>query len=145
MPTSTTAPSPTRRAEPSQRDRSNHHGRRDQSELLLYRAAFLEDEADRLLVEQVCQHGRPLRELATMQGVAPKLIERHYNALIRYLKDPSYSYLTVNAALLRPEVRRTAQARYFGRRTLRQTAKHLGLSLHEVRKHITIVQALAKA
>jgi len=145
MPAASTALPRGHRAEPSLSDRTNHHVRRDEAERLLYLAAYLEDEADRLLVEQVCQHGRPLRELATMRGTTPRLVERHYQSLIKHLKDPVYRYLTVNAALLRPEVRRTAQARYFGRRTLRDTAGHLGRSLHEVRKHITIVQAMARA
>jgi len=93
----------------------------------------------------VCRYGRPLCEVAALQGLHARAVEPEYQRLIKHLKHPAYVYLMTSSALLDPEVRRTAEARYFGRRTLRETARCRRRSLHEVRKHLTIVEALATA
>lgn len=114
---------------------------RDLAEVLLRRAEWL-DREDRALLEQVLGCGVSTRAVADLTHVSRRTIQRRVLGLVRRLKDPQTLAVlrrhgrwpaTTSAVALLVLVRGSTQ---------RQAASELGMSLHEVRRHVERARAL---
>lgn len=106
--------------------------RRQRVQRLLELARHLE-ESDRLLVEQVYRHGRPLSELARACRISPRNLQVRLSKAIRRMGQPDFLFLAYRSHLLDPPTRSAAK-RVVGRGlTYREAAGQLGVSLHDLR------------
>jgi DNA-directed RNA polymerase specialized sigma24 family protein len=127
---------------------------RDQRDRLVELAAGL-PEPDRVLVELVIREGRPISQIARLQGVEPLRLRRRLKRLLRRLASDEYLFVSrhVLVTALRGEPvshwpatrRRVAQACFMHGLSLRQAATALHLSLHAVRGHRDAVRALVQS
>lgn len=122
-------------------DHRNTLETRELSETLLNRAQFLEP-ADRALLEQVLEKGVRPRDIARVAGTSTRTIQRRVRNLMRRLADPDVLYVLRQHRGWSAPLRQVALALWVRRRTLRQTAAELGLSLHRVRQHAAAVRGL---
>jgi DNA-directed RNA polymerase specialized sigma24 family protein len=114
---------------------------RDFHDQVLNRARFL-DPVDRTLVEQVLAKGVLPRELAVVAGVSTRSIQRRVRELLSRLNDPQVLAVLRQHGQWEPEVAEVALAVWVRRWTLRDTARRMNLSLHQVRQHVLAIRTL---
>ncbi len=114
---------------------------RDFHDQVLNRARFL-DPVDRTLVEQVLAKGVLPRELAVVAGVSTRSIQRRVRELLGRLNDPQVLAVLRQHGSWEPEVAEVALAVWVRRWTLRDTARRMNLSLHQVRQHVLAIRTL---
>jgi len=109
--------------------------RRAAADLIVQRAHWL-DTHDRLLIEQVLGKGVRPREIAPLMNRTTRSVQRHIQRLTARLTDRTV--LAVMRSSSRwPRATAEVARRYFVRRhTLRQIARDLGLTYHDVRTHL---------
>lgn len=129
-------------SDPARRARQTVHDRRDAAERVLQLAGHLAD-ADRLLLEQVFRHGVSLAEVARLSGQRPRVLQRRVRRLLLRLNDPLFRFVAGRCDLLPQEVQATARRTVLHGRSLRDTARATGRSLHQIRQHLIIIRALA--
>lgn len=110
-------------------------------EVVLRRAEFL-DDADRFLLEQVLDRGTPIRQLAVLLGCSPRSVQRRVRRLTERLMSPEVARVLRRSDHWTPVLRAVGLALWVRGWTLHQTAAHLGLTLHEVRKNAEAVRGL---
>jgi IS30 family transposase len=118
--------------------------RREAADQVLRRADWL-DSADRALLEQVLDRGVSTRTIATVSGVSSRTIQRRVARLVRRLADPDVlavlrchkQWPAIDAAVALSVIVRG--------RTMRRAGRDLGLTLHEVRKHLHQARGLIDA
>jgi len=98
---------------------------------------------DRVLLEQAFGRGMGMTELAILTGTSYRRLRRRILRLARRVQSPTYRFLITHGTLLTPEVRRTCEHRVFHGCSLRQTARVTQQSLHTVRRHAVMLDALA--
>lgn len=115
--------------------------KRERIERVLFRARYL-DPPDRILLVQVFDRGVRPHQIATLNNLTTRTIQRRVDALCRRLLDPQV------VAILRAHSRWSAYTAgvalsvWVKGWTFRQTADRLGISLHEVRQQVQIVRGL---
>ncbi|MGP1273606.1 MAG: hypothetical protein ACTS22_09765 [Phycisphaerales bacterium] len=117
---------------------------REEVERLVERAARLDSE-DRRLITAVFAEGVPAAQLARERDADARWIRRRVRAIARRVLDPRFEFVARHAESWRPTRRRVATALYIRGRTLRQTARELGLSLYLVRLNRDAVEAMFEA
>ena len=117
------------------RDQQRRQEQRDRVEQLLFWAAYLPEE-DRLLLEQVYQHGQRISEVAKLMKVRPRALQRRVQRLVQRLADKRFRFVARHLDLLPRELRGVAKLRVLEGRSLRSTAARSGLSLHQVRQRL---------
>lgn len=118
--------------------------RRDLSDLLLLRCAWL-DEADRELIEQVVGRGVRPSSIAAVTGVTPRAVQRRVTKLVDRLTDAEVLMVLRQHGRWPATTSSVALAVWVRGRTLRQVADELGLTLHEVRQHVQRTRGLLAA
>ena len=119
------------------------HHRRDQVEQLLERAQYL-SEPDRLLIEQVYQHGISITDLARLTNNPSRSLRRRVVRLIQRMDSPMFMFVVRNQFRLPPEALRVGQLVLCQGHSLRRAAKVAGRSLHHIRRHLQTVYDLAE-
>lgn len=119
-------------------------GQRQQAEFVLAMAEYLPDE-ERLLIEQVYRDGRPVSELARMSRRSPRQLQRQVRNAVNRLSQRDFQYVVTHEALLPREMRAVARRRCLENRSLRETARVTGQSLHQVRQLDQRLQAHLQA
>jgi DNA-directed RNA polymerase specialized sigma24 family protein len=89
---------------------------------------------ERLLVEQVLQHQMTLAEVADLSGIPRRTLQHRFARLIQYIQHKRYRYLAAHLETLPRDLRSVAKYHFLQRKTLRETAKVTGRSLHQVRQ-----------
>ncbi len=117
-------------------------GHRAAVEDMLRRAQKL-DPADRALIEHVLRDGRRAAELAPLLGVHKRTAQRRVNRLLDRLQDPVFQAACDRLAQLPPPIRAVAEHHICRGRTLRDTARRTGQSLHRVRVHLERLRQFA--
>ena len=117
---------------------------RELAEQILIRSAHL-DPADRALLQQVLDKQVRCADVAAVAGRSTRTVQRRVAAMIRRLTDPAVVYILRHHRRWDPVTAQVALAVRVRHWTLRQTAQHLDLSLHQVRQHIERVKTLTEA
>lgn len=110
-------------------------------EKLLALASVLTD-ADRLLLEQVLDQQMPISELARMARVPRRGLQHRFDALIHHLQQKRFRYLAAHLDKIPRGFQAVAKAHFLQRRTLRDTVRITGRSLHHVRQICTRIDAI---
>lgn len=114
------------------------------SELLVSLAQFLPPQ-DRALVLAIHNHGKSVRETATLLGQPPRAVGRRVHQLVARLTQPVYRFVLLHAKEWTPPVRAVATAVFIHGKPLRSAAHALGLSYHQARRHRDAVLVMAQA
>ena len=124
-------------------DRRRRQGR-DLAEALVARAEHLLPE-DRALLNAVYRDGNSAMEVATLTGAAPRAVRRKIRTLAQRVLDPRFAFVLVHRDAWPPTRRKVATELICHGRPLRETAKHLNLSLHAVRRHADAIRVVYEA
>lgn len=108
------------------------------------RAAWLAP-SDRQLVEQVIGRGVRPSSIAAVQGVSSRVVQRRLARLIDRLTDEEALVVMRTHDRWPAKTASVALSVWVRGRSQRQAARELGLSLHDVRKHVHIVRGLLAA
>lgn len=121
---------------------------RELAQLLVDRAAAAElPPADLALLTAVYADGKSAVDIAALTGRPgdPALIRslrRRIRRLAHRVMDPKFVYVLRHAQRWPATRRKVAHATIIQGRSLRQAARHLGLSLHVIRRHHDAILAL---
>lgn len=118
--------------------------KRELADRVLIRSAWV-DEPERELLEQVLGRGVRPESIAAVSGVSTRTIQRRVANLIHRLTDPEVETVLRRHGRWEPRTSSVALAIWVRNRTLRDTSKELGLSLHEVRQQVQLVRGLLTA
>jgi len=97
-------------------------------------------QADRELVEQVYEQGQSVRRIARMSGMPAHRLQRRLTRLLTRMRQPLFRFVATRGELLPRETAATARRVVLQGRSLRETARVTGLSLHRVRQHMATVR-----
>jgi len=111
---------------------------RDLNDRLLRRATYLKPE-DRVLLNNIYQHGMTQRELAALMGICSQTVSRRANRLCQRLNSEIFSFVLVNRGKWKRKRRRVAELYFLQGYALRETVARSGESMHQVRKHVQAV------
>lgn len=100
---------------------------------------------DRLLIEQVYQHGMSPREIACLMGARPRTVRTRLRQILRHLHTPEFRYMVLRGHRLPRPTRQVGQIVFLHRSSLRRAAGQLECSLHHVRQHAQVIHTLARA
>lgn len=114
---------------------------RDEAETLVARAAWALPE-DRRLIEAVYREGMPARAVAELRGEKAEQVRRRLRRVVRRLLSEAFVFVLRERDGWPAERRRVATASVLQGRSMRDAAKHLKVSFHEVRKQMQVVDAL---
>lgn len=127
---------------PDQWSRSaRQDARRLAGEALLARAAYL-PPADQALVRLIYERGGKLAEAAAMLGRSRQQVGRLLQRLVRRLGDPQSHFILQHLDQWDARTRAIALAIWLHRRSARNVADQLGLSLHAVRQQIQAIRIM---
>jgi DNA-directed RNA polymerase specialized sigma24 family protein len=115
--------------------------RRDIEQLVAL-AAHLAIE-DRLLVQHVFGSGVPVSHIALITGLPPRNIQRRLQSLLTRLNDPLFRFFVAHADLLDKPTRAVGRLVVCEGHSMRQAARHLRLSLYQVRQHMHAIRTRA--
>ena len=113
-------------------------------ERLLERAEYL-DPPERLLLEQILCGGVAVEHLARLAGTEPRKLQRKVRRLIAALGHPNAEWIVRHGHKLAGLQRQIAIRLWMQGLSLRQTARRLDLSLHDVRQHAQVINGLLSA
>ncbi len=116
---------------------------RQRIERVLALAEHLGDD-DRLLVEQVYQHGMSPAEIACLLGKRTRTVRCRLRQILEDLQTPEFRYMVLRGHRLPPPTRQVGQVVVLHRCSLRRAAARLACSLHHVRQHMQIIQTLSR-
>ncbi len=125
--------------EPSRRRRAAH---RDRVEQLLDDAGHF-TRTDRVLIEQVYRHHVTYKEVAVLLGMSVRAVQVRLNALLNRTRQPLFRFVVDRHELLPRELRAVSRRAVLEGRSLRETARLTGLSLHHVRQRRQALRVLA--
>ena len=118
--------------------------RREYAEFLVEHAQFALP-ADRALIEAIHRDGLSAQEVAALTGAPARTVRRRARLLAERLLSPRFAFVLLRREQWPAGRRRVAAACVLQGRTMRATARHLRLSLHAVRKEMSIIDALFEA
>ena len=117
--------------------------RRSAAETVVQWAAYLPRE-ERLLLEAVYGHGRAVAEVADLVGRHPRSLRRRTRTLVKRVRSPLFQFVATRREALPRDLQAMARLRVLEGRTLRDTARLTGSSLHRVRKGLREVEMRAE-
>lgn len=120
------------------------HVPRERLEQVLALAAHLGDD-DRLLIEQVYEHGMSPTEVACLLGKRPRSVRARLEQILRHIRSAEFRFMVLRGQRLPRATREVGRVVVLERHSLRQAANLLGCSLHHVRQHMQVIQALMQA
>ncbi len=115
---------------------------RDLAERVLIRSEWLMPD-ERALLAAVYRDGATTVELAALSGMSPKSVRTRVKRLVARVLSPGFEFVMRRRDSWPAERRRVATAFFLQGRSQRDAARFLRLTLHEVRRHIDAVRALA--
>lgn len=131
-------------AQPTTEDGRRRQVLRSRGEAVLARARHLPGR-DRALVEALVIRGEPAALIARLLGVGPKSVQRRADRLVRRLASPGFAFIAARLGRM-PALRRSVAVMVLLHgRTQRDAAKELGVSIHEVRRHVVSLKAQCEA
>lgn len=125
-------------------DNDGRLSRREMCETLLNRASFL-DKHDQALLVQVLERGSTATEIAELMGKPARNIQKKIKCLMERLADPEVVKVMRHYHEWDELTGRVALCVWVKKWTLRDTAKHLETTLHDVRQRQTAVRTLLRA
>jgi DNA-directed RNA polymerase specialized sigma24 family protein len=125
-------------------DADSARQRRDWADTVLMRACWL-DAAERALVEQVVGKGVRPHEIAAVSGRSLRTVQRQLNRVIERLMDKEVEHILRAHGDWDAMASSVALAVWVQGCTLRDTARRLGISLHQVRQQVQVVRGLLAA
>ena len=117
--------------------------KRNQIEELLALADYLPAK-DRILIEHVLGQGMPIARVAQLYQRPSRQLQRRTASIIKRLSNKLFKFVALHLNVLPPETRTTAKYVVLHGLSLRETARTTGKSLHQVRQHMSTVQAAAR-
>lgn len=114
---------------------------REALEVIVHRSGCLLPE-DQVLMDACYSKGLGVTELARLQGVDPRVIQRRIKRLSARVISPEFSFVLSQESSWPPTRRRIARAVILEGRTMRAASAVLRISLHRVREHIALIHAL---
>ncbi len=117
---------------------------RDEAETLVARAAWALPE-DRRLIEAVYREGMSARAVAELRGETAAMVRRRLRRVVVRLLSEKFVFVLRERDGWPKERRRVATACVLQGRSMRDAAKHLQVSFHEVRKQMHVVDAMLEA
>ena len=130
--------------QPSRLEMELLHHRRGLIERLLDHAAHL-DTSDAALLRSVYDHGLSATQLARALRQHPRAVRARVHRLIMRISSPGFQFVVRQKDRWPPRRRQVAECIILRARTQRQTARDLGITVHEVRKHLAHLAALIDA
>ena len=127
-------------------DTSSRHRiayRRRRIEQLLADSAYFADD-DRLVMEQIYRHQIPLREVAVLLKCTPRALQFRVKALLGRTREPLFRFVVDHRELVPSHLEAIARRYVLEGRSLRQTARTTGQSLHGVRMGIQDMKTRAR-
>lgn len=116
---------------------------RGRVEVLIDRAKLLRPE-DRVLVEQVyVNHARPV-DLAQLQGVDRRVLERRLKRLLERVTSEEFLFVHSHLSSFDPAMKKVAKRVFLQGYSLRETATMTGMGLTRVRRLKDALQTLVK-
>ncbi len=123
-------------------DMRRRHGR-EAVERITARAQWLEN-TDRQLIMAVFEDGKRLKDLAALMNVSPRTLRARLRRLVLRVSSELYQFVALHAESWPPNMRRAAEACVFKGLSIKDAAIDLGVSYHNVRRHIDLVRVLAR-
>ncbi len=117
---------------------------RELAEIIVEHAQFALP-ADRALIESIHRDGLTAQQVAALNGSSPRSVRRRARLVVERLLSPRFTFVIVRRDQWPAVRRRVAVACVLQGRTMRETARHLRVSLHTVRKEMSIINALCDA
>lgn len=114
---------------------------REALEVIVHRSGCLLPE-DQALMDACFSRGMRVIELARLQGVDPRIVQRRIKRLSARVISPEFSFVLNQESAWPPTRRRIARAVVLEGRTMRGASKALAISLHTVREHVKFIYAL---
>jgi len=114
---------------------------REALEVIVHRSGCLLPE-DQALMDACYARGMRVTELARLQGVDPRIIQRRIKRLSARVISAEFSFVLNQEHDWPPTRRRIARAVILEGRTMRAASNALGISLHSVREHTKFIFAL---
>jgi hypothetical protein len=114
---------------------------REALEVIVHRSGCLLPE-DQALMDACFSRGMRVLELARLQGVDPRVVQRRIKRLSARVISPEFSFVLNQESAWPPTRRRIARAVVLEGRTMRGASKALSISLHTVREHVKFIYAL---
>lgn len=97
---------------------------------------------DRALISAVYDHGLSATEVARVRGEQPRSVRRRVRKLAEHISSPAFTFVLLHKETWTPTRRRVAEQCILSGKSMRTAAKHLGTSLHNVRKEMNAINAL---
>ncbi|MHC4996273.1 MAG: hypothetical protein ACYTGQ_14610 [Planctomycetota bacterium] len=113
-------------------------------EIILSRAEHL-DDPDRALLTQIYSRGVQPDEIASITGVSLRQVHRRIKTLTDRLQAPEVVFVLRHCRFWSRPLATVAVMVWVRKRTMRDTAEAMGVSLHRVRKYAQAVQVLLRA
>ncbi len=120
--------------------RSPHLDAREMSERLLRRAYFLHP-TDRSLLHGAYKGGLTAIELASLTGVTADTVRSRLRKLRKHLVSDLFTFVLTHRGKWSQERRRVSELRFLQRRSIRDTVRASGVSMHYVRQHSDAILA----
>ncbi len=111
-------------------------------ELILRRAEFL-PAPDRALLRATFQAGQTAVHLSKILHQTPRAVRRQIRVLIRRVLAPEFLHVVTRSERWKDPRRHIARACFIEGRSIRATAKELGLSVHVVRRYSESIRIAA--
>ena len=100
---------------------------------------------ERFLIEHVYRHGRSLTDLARVSGVPRRTLQSRQQRALRRLNSRCFRYVAVHLDTLPRPLQGVARCAVLEGRSLRDTARKTGRTLHEVRQSSIRLHTLLEA
>lgn len=117
---------------------------REVAEAIVDAAAWCTPE-DRAILIAIYRENLSASEVASMRNQQPRALRRRLKRLVKRTLSPRFEFVVLHRASWPHPMRRVATAHVLQGRTLRDTASHLNLSLHIVRRQADRINALFEA
>lgn len=114
---------------------------REALEIIVHRSGCLLPE-DQALMDACYSRGLPVYEIARLQGLDPRVVQRRIKRLSARVISNEFSFVLSQENSWPPTRRRVARAVIIEGRPMRAACKVLRVSLHTVRENVTLIYAL---
>ena len=101
--------------------------------------------ADAALLLAVYRDAAPARTIAALRGWSARRVRRRVRNLVLRVLSPQFEFVAEQIDSWPPDRARVARAVVFEGRSLRAASRHLGMTLHHVRRHAGAVRLLCEA
>ncbi len=115
-----------------------------QGDALLRRAHAL-DPDDRALLEALLREGESLQSAAAARGLSTRSVRRRVRRLINRLLSDRFVFVLAEHLSWPAGRRRVGDACVLRGRSMRAAARELSLSVHTIRRHLSVVSAMHQA